>query len=77
MKKIEGILVNKKNSDRLCVRYGLTQYTDGFNCGECLDLWDGKKWVPTRLEIGMEDNWYCVGFRNLDVIGLRVRIEIW
>ena len=39
---------------------------------ECMDVFTGGKWKPTRIEYG--DNWYLVGIRAEDLNGLRVRI---
>ena len=47
-------------------------YYGGLHCGECMDVFTGGKWKPTRIEYG--DNWYLVGIRAEDLNGLRVRI---
>ena len=44
----------------------------GLHCGECMEVFAGGKWKPTRIEYG--ENWYLVGVRAEDLNGLRVRI---
>lgn len=59
-KKIEGRLgYNSENG-----RYGLLvldlwEHT-GFHCGECLEVKVDDKWVKTRMEMDIEQNWYLV-----------------
>lgn len=59
-KKLEGRLgYNSENG-----RYGLL-ITDlwehtGFHCGECLEVKVDDKWVKTRMEMDIEQNWYLV-----------------
>ena len=49
----------------------LPTITAGLHCGECMDVFTGGKWKPTRIEYG--DNWYLVGgIRAEDLNGLRV-----
>ena len=47
-------------------------YYGGLHCGECMEVFAGGKWKPTRIEYG--ENWYLVGVRAEDLNGLRVRI---
>ena len=39
---------------------------------DCMEVFAGGKWKPTRIEYG--ENWYLVGIRAEDLNGLRVRI---
>lgn len=68
----QGNLIYDKESGRMDIRFGLEKYYGGLHCGECMDVLIDDKWVPTRIE--MSDDWYLVGIRTDDLIGLRVRI---
>ena len=37
-----------------------------------MEVFVNNKWVPTRIEIN--DQWYLVGIKTGNLIGLRVRI---
>lgn len=74
-KKIEGRLgYNSENG-----RYGLLvldlwEHT-GFHCGECLEVKVDDKWVKTRVEMDIEQNWYLVGTPYIgDLEYVRARI---
>lgn len=76
MKKIvEGTLTYNSDEGRYCMRYGVDDFTPGFHCGECFDVWDGKKWIPTRIEMG--DEWYLVGLKGSKLNGMKVRMLRW
>ena len=61
-----------ETADRYDIRFDIADYYGGLHCGECMDVFTGGKWKPTRIEYG--DNWYLVGIRAEDLNGLRVRI---
>ena len=67
-----GALIFDEQTDRYDIRFDLADYYGGLHCGECMDVFTGGKWKPTRIEYG--DNWYLVGIRAEDLNGLRVRI---
>ena len=68
-----GALIFDETADRYDIRFDIADYYGGLHCGECMDVFTGGKWKPTRIEYG--DNWYLVGIRAEDLNGLRVRIE--
>ena len=72
MVKKKGVLCYDRESGRYDIYFGNGSYYGGLHCGECMDVFTGGKWKPTRIEYG--DNWYLVGIRAEDLNGLRVRI---
>lgn len=72
MKK--GVLVEEQGTNRLSIRYGLDDYSDGLHCGDCMGVKVGGHWKQTRLELG-EHGWYLVGVRTDSIIGLQVRVD--
>ena len=70
----QGALIFDETTDRYDIRFDLADYYGGLHCGECFDVMIGGKWKPTRIEMGMSQNWYLVGIRAADLSGLRVRI---
>lgn len=60
-------------------RYGLLvsdlwEY-DGFHCGEGLEVMIDGKWQQTRMEMGVDRQWYLVGtpfYGNLEYIRARI-----
>ena len=58
--------------NKTLIRFDLADYYGGLHCGECLEVFTGGKWKPTRMEYG--DNWYLAGVRAEDLNGLLVRI---
>ena len=68
-----GALIFDETADRYDIRFDIADYYGGLHCGECMDVFTGGKWKPTRIEYG--DNWYLVGIRAEDLNGLRVRIS--
>lgn len=67
-----GVLVYNAEMDRIDIRFDIDDYYGGLHCGQCLDVMVGGRWVPTRIE--MANNWYLVGIKTDDLVGLRVRI---
>ena len=59
----QGALIFNELTDRYDIRFDLADYYGGLHCGECLEVFTGGKWKPTRIEYG--DNWYLVGTRFL------------
>ena len=63
-------------------RYGLLNSDlwehEGFHCGEILDIWDedDEKWIPTRMEMSIDREWYLVGtpYRGDLIEGLHASI---
>ena len=72
MQQKTGALIFDETADRYDIRFDIADYYGGLHCGECMDVFTGGKWKPTRIEYG--DNWYLVGIRVEDLNGLRVRI---
>lgn len=68
----KGTIVYDSESERMDIRFGLEEYYGGLHCGECMEVLIGKRWTPTRIELG--DNWYLVGIRTNRLEGLLVRI---
>ena len=68
-----GALIFDEQTDRYDIRFDLADYYGGLHCGECMEVFAGGKWKPTRIEYG--ENWYLVGIRAEDLNGLRVRIN--
>ena len=71
----QGALIFDETADRYDIRFDLDDYYGGLHCGECMEVFAGGKWKPTRIEYG--ENWYLVGVRVEDLNGLRVRILLW
>ena len=69
----QGALFFDETADRYDIRFDLADYYGGLHCGECLEVFTGGKWKPTRMEYG--DNWYLAGVRAEDLNGLLVRIS--
>lgn len=53
-----GALIFDETADRYDIRFDIADYYGGLHCGECMDVFTGGKWKPTRIEYG--DNWYTV-----------------
>ena len=64
----QGALFFDETADRYDIRFDLADYYGGLHCGECLEVFTGGKWKPTRMEYG--DNWYLAGVRAEDLNGL-------
>ena len=54
----QGALFFDETADRYDIRFDLADYYGGLHCGECLEVFTGGKWKPTRIEYG--DNWYAL-----------------
>lgn len=67
----QGALVKDVESGRMDIRFGLNEYYGGLHCGDTLDVLIDGEWIPTRIE--MADDWYLVGVKVDDLIGLIVR----
>lgn len=68
----QGALVYDSESERIDIRFGPEDYYGGLHCGECMDVLIDGKWKPTRIEMG--DDWYLVGIKTKNLIGLTVRM---
>lgn len=60
-------------------RYGLLVgdlwENQGFHCGDSMEVLVGDKWVPTRIEMGLDRKWYLVDtdfYGNLENIQARI-----
>lgn len=70
MKK--GVLVPQRGSDRMDIRFSISEYYGGLHCGETFEVQINGKWIPTRIEMGRD--WFLVGVETDDLVGLIVRI---
>lgn len=70
----QGILVFDCISGRYDFEYGIEQYYGGFHCGECLEIYYQGEWKQTRIEYA-NDEWYLIGFFDLSLSGLLVRVD--
>ena len=68
----QGVLIYDHDTDRMDIRFDLDDYYGGHHCGTSMEVFVNNKWVPTRIEIN--DQWYLVGIKTGNLIGLRVRI---
>ena len=68
----QGVLIYDHDTDRMDIRFDLDDYYRGLHCGTSMEVFVNNKWVPTRIEIN--DQWYLVGIKTGNLIGLRVRI---
>ena len=55
----QGALIFDETADRYDIRFDLADYYGGLHCGECMEVFAGGKWKPTRIEYG--ENWYSCG----------------
>lgn len=60
-------------------RYGLLVgdlwENQGFHCGDSMEVLVDNKWVPTRIEMGLDRKWYLVDtdfYGNLENIQARI-----
>lgn len=56
----EGRLSYNYEEDRFGLLVDNAWYHPGLHCGEQLEVWTDGKWVPTRIEIDINDCWYLV-----------------
>lgn len=68
----KGTLIQDPGSDRMIIRYGLTEYGTPLHCGDVLEVKVGGHWKRTRIEYG-DNGWYLVGIRTGNLIGLMAR----
>ena len=68
----QGSLIYDPKIERMDIRFGPEEYYGGLHCGECMDVLIDGQWKPTRIE--MDDDWYLVGIKTDNLIGLTVRI---
>ena len=68
----QGTLVYDYETERMNIRFGLEDYYGGLHCGTPMEVFLNGKWIPTRIELGSD--WYLVGVKTEDIIGLMVRI---
>ena len=48
----QGALIFDETADRYDIRFDLADYYGGLHCGECMEVFAGGKWKPTRIEYG-------------------------
>lgn len=70
--KRQGCLVYNEALGRMDIRFSLNEYHGGLHCGQTLEVKNGSKWIPTRLE--MAKDWFLVGIKTDSLVGLIVRI---
>lgn len=68
----QGVLVPQRGSDRMDIRFSLSEYYGGLHCGESFDVKINGEWIQTRIEMGR--TWFLVGVKTDDLVGLIVRI---
>lgn len=68
----QGALFFDEYRDCYDIRFGLSDYFGGLHCGDCFEVFTGRKWKLTRIEYG--DSWYLTDIRAGDLTGLIVRI---
>lgn len=69
-----GSLVFDAASGRYDIRFSLETYYGGLHCGECFEVLVKEVWVPVRIEMNMEQQWYLVGLPARNLSGLVVQI---
>lgn len=47
-----GVLVYDRENERMDIRFGLENYYGGLHCGTTFDVLIGRRWIPTRIELG-------------------------
>ena len=63
----QGALIFDETADRYDIRFDLADYYGGLHCGECMEVFAGGKWKPTRIEYG--ENWYaCPSWNSSQVV---------
>lgn len=68
----EGVLVFDKSTGRYDIRFNIDEYYGGLHCGDCFEVLINNEWKPTCIE--MSNEWYLVGIKTTNLLGLRVRI---
>jgi len=73
----QGALYYDEQSDRYNFYYfdadGDRCNYGGIHCGEVFEFKLNDNWVPARVELNMERQWYLVGLPGLKLDGLEVR----
>ena len=67
-----GTIIPQQGTDRMDIRFSLTEYYGGLHCGDVFDVKINRKWIPTRIEFGRD--WFLVGIKTDNLVGLIVRI---
>ena len=61
-----GALIFDEQTDRYDIRFDLADYYGGLHCGECMEVFAGGKWKPTRIQLCTDSLFVRVfDFRNL------------
>ena len=75
----QGTLFYDKGSRRYNFHYidedGDKRDYGGIHCGEVFEFRLNEVWIPARVEMGMDREWYLVGLPGLKLDGLEVRVE--
>ena len=75
----QGTLYYDGQSDRYNFYYldadGDRRNYGGIHCGEVFEFKLNDIWVPARVELNMERQWYLVGLPGLKLDGLEVRCK--
>ena len=60
-------------------RYGLMSHgewhIEGFHCGMTLEVHIDGRWVPTRIEMTADEEWYLVGLPDMVLYDLKARVK--
>ena len=60
-------------------RYGLMSNgewaVEGFHCGNLLEVWIDGRWIPTRIEMTADEQWYLVDLPGMVLYDLKARVE--
>lgn len=72
----EGILIYDLRQNRYDIKFGGNDFYGGLHCGTIFNVCIDDKWYNTRIEYSFKKNsWYLVGFNDLSLIGLKVKIS--
>ena len=69
----QGTLVPDYSTGRMDIRFSPEEYYGWLHCGETMEILMNGKWEPTCIEMSFEREWYLVGVKCDDFIGLTVR----
>ncbi len=70
----EGKLFYDRKSGRYDIRFGIESFYGGLHCGECFDVKVKDAWIPVRIEMDKDKEWYLVGLPQIRLDGLTVRM---
>lgn len=70
----QGAMIFDRQTGRYDIRFDLDSYYGGLHCGECFEAYIDGSWMPTRIEMGMDREWYLVGISAGNLNGLQVRM---